>query len=234
MKTTIKLADLIEDFDIYPRHAVDSSYVSDLARAIQAGETPPLVRVDKKTKRIVDGFHRARAWRKILGRGGEIEVDLRSYSSEQELLKDSIELNAKHGRKLDQQDRTRSALLLERHGVAVKEISVVLHTTEARVQELLNVRVVVVRPDKPEDGPAEKRPAKPVAYPAAGESPRQVSEEQYRVMGSSGGHRTAQTVTQLIRELESGLVDVSVPGLAVKLWALHDVIAKVVPSQAAA
>jgi len=231
-KVTIKLAELVEDYEIYPRHAVDSSYVSDLTRAIQAGETLPLVRVDKKTKRIVDGFHRARAWRKVLGRGGEIEVDLRTYANEQELLKDSIEANAKHGRKLDQQDRTRSALLLERHGVAVKEISVVLHTTEARVQELLNVRVVVVKPEK--DGQAEKRPAKPVAYPAAGQPPREVSEEQYRVMESSGGHRTVQTVTQLTRELESGLVDLNAPGLAAKLWALHDVIAKVVPVQAAA
>lgn len=238
-RATVKLSELIEDFDIYPRHSVDSSYVSDLARAIQAGDQLPLVRVDKKTKRIVDGFHRTRAWRKVLGRGGEIEVDLHSYASEQELLKEAIELNAKNGRKLDQQDRSRSALLLERHGVTVKEIAVVLHTTEQRVQELINVRVVLVKPAQNASGDdgqpptPEKYPAKPVAYPQPGDSPRELSAEQYRVMESSSGHRTAQTVTQLTRELESGLVDLSVTGLREKLWRLHDVIESVAQETAA-
>jgi hypothetical protein len=237
-KATVKLADLVEDFDIYPRHSVDSSYVSDLARAIQAGDQLPLVRVDKKTKRIVDGFHRTRAWRKVLGRGGEIDVDLRTYASEQELLKEAIELNAKNGRKLDQQDRSRSALLLERHGVTVKEIAVVLHTTENRVQELINVRVVLVKPPQDKSGEGEpgaavKHPAKPVAYPEPGGSPRELSPEQYQVMSSSSGHRTAQTVTQLTRELESGLVDLSVSGLRQKLWRLHDVIESVAQEPAA-
>ena len=195
------------------------------------------MRVDKKTKRIVDGFHRSRAWRKVLGRGGEIEVDLRTYASEQDLLKEAIELNAKNGRKLDQQDRSRSALLLERHGVTVKEIAVVLHTTEQRVQELINVRVVLVKP--PPDpvggltGEPEKHPAKPVAYPQPGDSPRELSPEQYRVMASSSGHRTAQTVSQLTNELESGLVDLSVAGLRQKLWRLHDVIESVAKETAA-
>lgn len=237
-KATVKLSELIEDFDIYPRHSVDSAYVSELARAIQADVALPLARVDKKTKRIVDGFHRVRAWRKILGRGGEIEVDLRTYAGEQDLLKEAIELNAAHGRKLDQQDRSRSALLLERHGVTVKEIAVVLRTTERRVQELINVRVVLVKPPPaPEPGARqsapEKRPAKPVAYPQPGEAPRELSPEQYRVMESSGGHRTAQTVTQLTRELESGLVDLSVAGLRQKLWRLHDVIESVAKESAA-
>jgi len=236
-KATIKLSDLVEDFDIYPRHSVDSAYVSDLARAIEAGDQLPLIRVDKKTKRIVDGFHRARAWRKVLGRGGEIEADIRSYPNEQELLKEAIELNAKNGRKLDQQDRSRSALLLERHGITLKEISVVLHTTETRVKELLTVRVVLVKPAAgSQDGhapEAEKRPAKPVAYPQPGDGPREMTEEQYRVMESSNGHRTAQTVTQLTRELEAGVVDLDVPGLAEKLWGLTDMIAEIVPSPAA-
>lgn len=236
-KATVKLSELVEDFDIYPRHSVDSSYVSDLARAIQAGDQLPLVRVDKKTKRIVDGFHRTRAWRKVLGRGGEIEADLRTYASEQDLLKESIELNAKNGRKLDQQDRSRSALLLERHGVTVKEIAVVLHTTEQRVQELINVRVVLVKPAQGGGGgtpaPPVKHPAKPVAYPQPGDSPRELSPEQYQVMSSSSGHRTAQTVAQLTRELESGLVDLSVAGLREKLWRLHDVIESVAQQPAA-
>lgn len=237
-KAKVKLSELIEDFDIYPRHSVDSSHVSELARAIQAGEDLPLVIVDKKTKRIVDGFHRTRAWRKVLGRGGEIEADLRSYASEKDLLKEAIERNARQGRKLDQQDRSRSALLLERHGVTVKEIAVTLATTEQRVQELINVRVVFVKPSQDEpDGtvsPPEKQPGKPPAYPQAGNPPPVLTPEQYKVMRSSSGWRTAQTVTQLTRELESGLVDVSAPGLREKLLRLRDVIEAVAEEPTAA
>jgi len=227
----IRLSDLVEDYDLYPRHAVDSSYVSDLARAIESGcELPPPV-VEKKTKRIVDGFHRARAWRKVLGRGGEITVDLRSYPSEKELLKEAIALNAAHGRKLDQMDRTRSALMLERHGVPITEITVVLHTTEARVKELLT-RVVIVQPE--DGGTPEKWPAKPVIYPRRDQPPREITEQQQKVLESSSGHRTTQTVTQLTREVESGLIDVTDPAVAARLWRLHDVIAEKVPPRAAA
>lgn len=236
----VKLSSLIEDFDLYPRHAVDTSHVSRLAEAIRAGTELPPVIFEKKTGRLVDGFHRTRAWRKVLGTGGEIKADGRTYDTEQALLREAVELNAGHGRKLDQQDYSRAALLLERHGVPVAEISTVLHVTETKVRQLLDVRVVLVRPKG--GGDAEKRPGKPVAYRAPGpvgddapdesEGPREITEEQYEVMRSSYGWRTGQVVTQLVRELESGLVDLSNAELRGKLIGLRDTISKLVPEAA--
>ena len=225
-KVKMALAELIEDGDLYPRHAVDTSHVSEIARAIEAGQAVPPPVIERKSKRIVDGWHRCRAYRKVLGRGGVIEVDARVYASEVDVLKDAVLLNSGQGRKLDQQDRTRSALMLERKGVPVEDIAVVLRTTEARVRELL-VRVVLVRPKG--GGEAERRPAKPVTYPAAGEQPREMTEEQYAVMASSNGHRTVQTVGQLAREIEAGVTDLAAPGVAAGLWRLHDVIEATVP-----
>jgi hypothetical protein len=229
--TKVRLTDLVEDYDLYPRHAVDGSYVAELARAITAGDKLPSPIVERKSKRIVDGFHRVRAYRKVLGRGGEITVEMRTYPSETELLKEAIALNATHGRKFDAQDKTRSALMLERAGVPVTEIKVVLHTTEERVRELL-ARVVIVKPEK-ENAAPEKWPAKPVIYPGKGQPPREITEQQHSVMESSSGHRTAQTVTQLTREIESGLIDFTAPGVAEKLWKLHDSIEATVPAVAA-
>lgn len=54
----------------------------------------------------------------------------------------------------------------------------------------------------------ETLPAKPVCYPERGESPRRLSADQYDVMRSSSGLRTAQTITQLTNELKAGMVDV--------------------------
>lgn len=224
MTSKVALTDLIEDFEVYPRHAVDTSWVAELARTITAGTALPPVVADAATKRIVDGFHRVRAYRKVLGRGGEIEVDLRKFANEAELVKTAVELNATHGRKFDQQDRSRSAILLERVGVSIVDIAATLHTTEDRARELL-ARVVLVKAD---DQPPEKWPAKPVVYPTA-DGPRTLTPSQFEVMHASGGLRPTQTVTQLIRELESKLIDLEDAGLVTKLWRLHDVLEETLP-----
>ena len=226
----MKLAEMVEDFAIYPRHAVDSSHVADIERAIRAGITLPPIVVDKKSKRVIDGFHRKRAYVRVLGADGDVSVELKEYANEAELLKDAVSRNAAHGRKFDQQDRTRSALMLERAGVKMQEIAVVLHTTEARVDELLTVRVVAVQ----DGGKVEKVPAKPIMYGRVGEPVRTINVRQYETMQSSGGHKPLQTVRQLIREIDADLLDYSDEALVELLWGLHDTLAAKLPKRVAA
>lgn len=218
---TVMLADLIEDHAIYPRHAVDSAHVGELARALQAGETLPVPIVDRKSKRIVDGFHRVAAHRRVYGPGATIEVEFRSYASEVDLVEDAVRLNARHGRKFDSQDRVRSTLMLERLGRDTEQIAAVLSTTPARVEQL-RARVVIV------DG--RKEPAKPIALPTVkGEldsitsKPRRLTDKQLAVMRSSTGWRFAQTARQMVRELRSGLVEPTPDHLAL-LRDLRDAI----------
>lgn len=218
------LAELIEDLDIYPRHAVDSSHVGDIARAVEAGKELPPIIADQATKRIVDGFHRRRAYDRL----GitDVEVELRSYASEADLLSDAVELNSSHGRPLDSQDQTRCALLLSKHGVSTQRIAVVLSTTERHVSEKLLVRVVHVQ--DPTTGHTETRPAKPVIRPLKGEEPRTITPTQAEIHDSSGGLRAGQVVMQLARELRHGLIDVnSTPGLREKLIDLQAAISEV-------
>lgn len=193
----VPIADLIEDDNIYPRHKVDGSYVVDLVRAIEAGAQLPPPLVDAATMRIVDGYHRVRAHRR-LDADGEIECMVRTFADESEVIAAAVEANATHGRKLDVQDKTRAALMLRKQGFDVARIAVVLHTTPARVEQL-TIRVVRVGEDE--------LPAKPVCYPERGEGPRRLSPDQYQVMRSAPGLGTAQRLTQLAAELEAGLID---------------------------
>ena len=216
---TLPIASLVEDFTIYPRHDVDSTHVSDLARAIKAGVNIPPPICEAGSLRIVDGFHRVHAWRRACGGEAQIKVELRHYESGVELLKDAIALNASHGRRLDQQDRTRCVLLLKSHGVELDTIAIVLHTTTGRVEQLM-ARVVVV------DG--EQLPAKPIVFPV-GDQSRKLTASQYAVARSSSGWRPRQTITQLINEINGNVINLQDGALVRLLWALHAAIEAKVP-----
>lgn len=192
---TIFLADLVEDFAVYPRHAVDDSHVRYLAEALRAGATLPPPVAERGSGRLVDGLHTTRAHRAVFGVEASLDVDLREYEDEAALVHDAVTRNSHHGRKLDSQDRVRSALLLERLGIEVSKIALALSVTERKVSEI-TAKVVIV------DG--EKRPAKPSQWPNG--EPRVLTEEQYEIHKSSSGLRTGQTMRQLARELDSGLV----------------------------
>lgn len=139
---TVSLAELVEDFDLYPRNSVDSGHVSDLLRALKSGATLPPPIADAKSKAITDGFHRVRAYRRHLGTGGEIEVDLRTYKNKREMFLDAVELNSAHGRKLDRHDQARIVTLAKKMRIAKDVIAVRLHITEKAVEQL-KVRVVI-------------------------------------------------------------------------------------------
>jgi len=137
---TMHLAELVEDMELYPRHNVDDGNVGSLAMAIKAGcQLPPII-ADSKSKRIVDGWHRARAWKRVHGPKCTVEVELRKYSSEAEIIEDAVRCNAAHGRRLDSMDQTRSAIMLQKHGIPLERIALVLHVPEAQVEKL-TVRV---------------------------------------------------------------------------------------------
>jgi hypothetical protein len=195
----VPLAMLVEDLDIYPRHAVDSSHVNKLNEALAAGVTLPPILVDAKTHRIVDGVHRSRAYRKNLGVDASIEVETRSYRNELALLKDAVRLNVSHGRSLESQDLTRATLLLQQLGATTADIAYTLNVTEGRLVKIAG-NIVNVGKEK------EARPAKPSLWPSKNGEPRNISNAQYAVHQSSNGWRHRQTIKQLTKEIQANLV----------------------------
>lgn len=215
VKKTMALAELVEDFNLYPRHQVSDIHVGDMVRALQAGMTLPPPIIDQATKRIVDGFHRIRAYKRHLGEEAKILVELRGYDSEGELFLDAARLNAGHGRKLDRHDQVRIIYRARELGVSDDLIAVSLNVPAERVTEL-EVRIAT--------GPAgESVATKLGAHHLGG---RVVTAEQLEAMRGMRGARTGRLIRELSELLESGVANLEDTGVRQQLQLLANLIAQ--------
>ena len=136
----IKASELVEDFDLYPRGDVDGTHVLSLAQAIEAGvELPPIIAC-KKTKRIVDGFHRRRAFLKLYGEDAEVPVVFKTYRNDGELYAEAMAANAAHGRRLTPVDFSRATTRARALGLSDATIARCLNLTVERVCDLVAAR----------------------------------------------------------------------------------------------
>lgn len=122
----VKIATLVEDYNFYPRTQVSGTHVSALAAAMQAGHELPPIQVDRKSKRIIDGFHRTAAHRR-LGLE-EIAVEWIDCKNDQELFELAVEANAGHGRPYTPFDRARIQSRAEELGFEIDRVARVLKT----------------------------------------------------------------------------------------------------------
>lgn len=186
--TKIALAELVEDFSIYPREMVDDVHVGDLANALRAGAKLPPPVVDRQSKRIVDGMHRIRAFRRVLGPEGTIRVELWEYDSELELFLDAARRNGGHGRKLSRSDQVRVLIIARRLGLEDEsQVAVALSVPDERLS-LLKTRILV--------GPGgDEFPSKHGVEIEAGTQVKSETREAIR-------HRRGINALRAIRELQ--------------------------------
>lgn len=222
MTTTLPIAELVEDMSLYPRHAVDEANVTSLVRALESGTTLPPVVVDKASKRIVDGWHRVRAHKRVLGAAGVIDVELRSYKDETAIIKDAVSTNAIHGRQFDAIDRTRAVLMLEKHGVATLEIAAVLHIPEAHVQKI-KVRVATATHMSDQTVPGTRRIVlkRPVHHLAG----TKLTDEQVDAHSRAPGVSYLLLARQLTEALRTELLNLEDAKLMDALRDLHSELA---------
>lgn len=117
------------DREFSPRTNLGSNHTRQLAEALQAGATMPPIVVERETSRVVDGFHRVEAHRRVYGREALIEVVEKDYPDEAEMFLDAMRLNSAHGHRLAPYDQLRCVAIAQR-----------LHIDERRVAEALSVR----------------------------------------------------------------------------------------------
>lgn len=79
---------------------IDLQHVHALAAALRAGAVLPPIVAEQKTKRIVDGFNRTKAYLSLYGADAEVSVEWRKYKNEQDLFLDAVRLNSGHGKRL--------------------------------------------------------------------------------------------------------------------------------------
>lgn len=219
----LPIVKLIEDMSLYPRHAVDEGHIARLAIALRAGAHFPPVVADSKSFRIVDGWHRIRAYKRVVGPEAVIDVDLRCYANEADLLLDAISRNARHGRKLDRQDEIRAIVLAEEKGVEEKRIAVALQVPPERIRTL-RIRVAYA----PTEGPSTITGTRKIAL----KRPVQHMADHKLTKAQAEAHRTIPGVsflliaTQLTLALKTDLVNRSDERLTIKLQELREALSK--------
>ena len=136
----IAASELVEDFDLYPRPDVDSTHVNNMTESLHAGEELPPIIACGKSKRIVDGFHRRRAWLRFGGATVKVPVVFRDYRNDGELFLEATTLNSGHGRRLTAYDHVRCATIASRLKLKPAQIAVALRLTVDKVETLLTTR----------------------------------------------------------------------------------------------
>lgn len=234
---TVRLGDLkiVTTGQTYPRQSgIDMSHVRDMIRAIESGSSlpsPTRVRVNETTMQVVDGVHRVTAWKKVRGDNGEIESDLLPYATDLDMYIDAAALNSEHGKPLTQYDKNAIVVRLRQEGTGYERISYALKIPETRAKEILNYKVAYRQED---DGTRTIVAAKQVAYPKRGQDLRVLTQQQAGVMAGSSGLRPTRAVNQLVRELRSGLIDLTYdPGLVPLLWELYELLEEILPGRPA-
>jgi hypothetical protein len=143
----IKLSLLIFDYDVYPRHKISSFHVNELCQIIKSGKQIDPIRWDKRTKVILDGFHRTSAYKNIYGLDYEVEGVEIDCKDKADMILKSIEYNSKHGLQLSAWDKARCILIAKMNNIKNELIKEALGITDERFSDLRN-RTVDIKDEK--------------------------------------------------------------------------------------
>lgn len=211
--TTIKASELVEDFDLYPRGDVDGQHVLSLVQAIESGVTLPPIIACKKTKRIVDGFHRRRAALRYYGDDSTVSVVLKTYKSDAELYAEAMMANSGHGRRLTAIDYSRAMTKGRALGLDDATIARCLHLTVDKVTEL-----VIDRSAK------FGRITVPIKRTIQHMAGRSLTKEQTVANDKLSGMNQVFYVNQVITLIENDLLDKENENLLLRLKVLHGLL----------
>ena len=192
----MKVSELLLDYDLYPRDRIEPYNVNQMVEALKAGrELPPII-VDRKSLRVVDGFHRVRAYQKLYGLDAEIPVELRDYKDDAQMFTDAVRLNANHGRQLSTYDRARCIARAESLKLEPEVISSMLNMTVERIAEMKAERFATYK--------MEPRVLKRTTAHLAG---KELTDDEAQYNIKAGGMHQTFYINQVIAMLEADTVN---------------------------
>ena len=137
----------------------------------------------------------------VFGSKARVDVEMRRYGSEAEMLAEAISLNAEHGLPLGQFERRQAVLRLGEMGVDDSTIAVILRIPEPRVQQIqVQVSTVV----NPRGAPLHVEVLK---RPLSHFQGRTMSEEQAVAQRSAPGSSYGLLIRQLSTAMQLGLIN---------------------------
>lgn len=140
-RTKMKCSDLKEPTGMYVRHVRDSTHVSHLKRALEAGETFPPVVVSQRGNIIVDGVARWEAIQQVYGDSAPIACDVVAFKSKKEMLLAMVRANTAHGKNLSAIDRAHVITLAKKFKVSLVHLATAMRLPLADVERLAKKRV---------------------------------------------------------------------------------------------
>ena len=210
----MKASELVLDFDLYPRNNVDTHNVRSIIDAMEQGiELPPIV-IDKKSKRVIDGFHRTRAAVRHGGPDAEIKVVEKSYANDGEMFLDAMRYNASHGARLDPCDRARCTIIAEQLSIPLDAVAGALNMSLDKLGTLHDTRTA-----KGKGGLTI--PLKRTNQHMAG---RKLNPVQEAANARSSGMNQVFYANQLIDLIESKLLRTDDDKLTERLQVLHGLL----------
>jgi hypothetical protein len=216
---TVKVASLVFDFNLYPRHEVDEYCIVDYVNAMAAGAVFPPIVADRKSSRIVDGWKRSKAALRFGGEGAEIQVEFKTYNTEAALLLDAISYNTIHGARINRYDLQRCAILGQQFGLDEAMLAAAMRITPEHLGKIREK----LRSTRSGDVIANKQ--------VGGHLPLVVSVKQAAGIKRAGGNNQGFMVNQIINLIENNLLDTSNERVMERLdhlaSLLKDVLAKV-------
>ncbi len=214
----MKVSDLVEDLTIYPRNIIDDVWISSLAHHLRNGAIFPPILVDKKSKRIVDGFHRRRAYIRVHGLECDIPAESIAFKDDAEMFIEAMRRNGIHGKPLSTVDRIRCVDRGKELGVAIEIIANTLNVEVRQLGAKAELRIT--------HGPQGET----VIVKAGMNNPGKLSIEQKRVVNASFGK--IRLYASLLSDLLRGnMLDLSVSGLE-DLYILRDILNEKLPEKA--
>lgn len=191
------VSELYLDFTIYPRNNVDSKNVKTMVDALAAGAELPPVLIDRQSKCVVDGFHRVKACIRRHGYDGQIAVEETTYRNDAAIFRDAMRLNAGHGCKLDDCDKTHCLILGEHFGMTVAQMAGLLNMPVDRAASLISTRTA-------RSASGETIPLKSTVR--EGFAGKKLTKQQEETNKRSSGMRQVFYVNQIIDLIESGML----------------------------
>jgi len=217
-----KIAELVIDFELYPRGKVDSHHVGEIAYAIEAGTPMPPVIIDKKSKRVIDGVHRINAYRRLYDETHEIDCAEKEYKNDKEMFVDAMRYNSAHGRALSQHDKLHCILMAEKFKISTTVIAEALHITTDRIGALRSERVGTLS-------------GSPIALKQTIRhmGGQKLTKEQVSANEKLGGMNALFYINQIILLIENDLIDTSNADLQKGLAALYEALGQFLERKAA-
>jgi len=196
MTKKVKLSKIIEDMDLYPRPGIDSDHVRNIMMAMETGSKfQPIILTDKFV--IVDGFHRKRALEKLSSKNTEIEAEIRTYKTNQDLFIDAMRLNAPHGLRISGEDRKYAIQKAIELKIDEQSIANALNITSIKIDKITNQFSQIHNMNI-------KIPVKNSVRHMAG---KEITKEQAEVMPSLPGTTQNTQIKQLILMLNNDMIN---------------------------